>query len=196
MLLLELVRVCVWNLRWGTMCGCVWFQLAGAEPHTVYPLYYLFSSSVCVSVSLCICVVISTYTLDKWQIRGVDVHASFTLCYLLLWVHLRLTNTAHRQVTLCTASSSLTRSHLHIINPHMETLLHGHQRQQRPSLKIQSIVRLAASHIVLMMTTCPWKLSLSRLSYLMCLTLTCQTCRRLYPDDATNLEWERGTFSQ
>lgn len=148
---------------------------------------------MCVCVAVYICCNLrfsSTYTLDKWQIRGVDVHASFTLCYLLLWVHLRLTNTARRQVTLCTASSSLTRSHLHIINPHMETLLHGHQRQQRPSLKIQSIVRLAASHIVLMMTTCPWKLSLSRLSYLMCLTLTCQTCRRLYPDDATNLEWE------
>lgn len=43
------------------MCGCVWFQLAGAEPHTVYLLFYLFSSSVCVSVSLCICAVISGF---------------------------------------------------------------------------------------------------------------------------------------
>lgn len=112
----------------------------------------------------------------------------FSECISIYQTRLR----AHRQVTLCTASfsSSLTRSHLHIINPHMETLLHMHQKQQRPSLKIQSIVSLAASHIVLMMTTCPWKLSLSRLSYVMCLTLTCQTCRPLYPDEATNLEWE------
>lgn len=35
------------------------------------------------------------------------------------------------------------------------------RKQPRPSLRIQSIVSLAASHIVLMMTTCPWQLSLS-----------------------------------